>query len=232
MLQIIFGQLTGTFQAFFNGQTDPATFKSQLAGFTLYFLYLAVGEFVTIYICTVGFIYTGEHITQKIREQYLAAILRQNIAFFDKLGAGEITTRITADTNLVQDGISEKIGLTLTALATFITAFVIGFVKYWKLTLILSSTVWAIALVMGTGSSFIVKYNKKSLGSYALGGTVAEEVISSIRNATAFSTQAKLARQYDSYLVEAERWGTKLKISLAVMIGLMFWVVSALPTLI
>ena len=52
--------------------------------------------------------------------------MRQNIGFFDKLGAGEITTRITADTNLVQDGISEKIGLTLAAIATFITAFVIG----------------------------------------------------------------------------------------------------------
>lgn len=55
--------------------------------------------------------------------------MRQNIGFFDRLGAGEITTRITADTNLIQDGISEKVGLTLTALATFITAFVIGFIK-------------------------------------------------------------------------------------------------------
>lgn len=55
--------------------------------------------------------------------------MRQNIAFFDKLGAGEITTRITADTNLIQDGISEKVGLTLTAAATFVTAFVIGFIK-------------------------------------------------------------------------------------------------------
>lgn len=52
--------------------------------------------------------------------------MRQNIGFFDKLGAGEITTRITADTNLVQDGISEKVGLTLAAVATFITAFIIG----------------------------------------------------------------------------------------------------------
>jgi len=52
--------------------------------------------------------------------------MRQNIGFFDKLGAGEITTRITADTNLVQDGISGKVGLTLAAVATFITAFIIG----------------------------------------------------------------------------------------------------------
>ena len=203
----------------------------------MYFIYLAIGEFCTIYICTVGFIYTGEHIAGKIREQYLAAILRQNIAFFDKLGAGEITTRITADTNLVQDGISEKIALTLTAMATFVTAFVIAFIKNWKLTLILSATVFALVLTMGGGSTFIVKYNKQSLESYALGGSVAEEVISSIRNATAFGTQDKLARQYDKHLTEAEVWGKKLKTVLAIMIsgmmgimflnyGLAFWMGS------
>lgn len=186
---------------------------------------MAIGEFVTIYIATAGFIYTGEHVTQRIREQYLAAILRQNIAFFDKLGAGEITTRITADTNLVQDGLSQKIGLTLTAVATFITAFVIGFVKYWKLTLILTSTIVAIVVCMGGGSTFIVKYNKRSLEAYALGGTVAEEVVSSIRNATAFSTQDKLARQYDAHLAEAQKWGLKVKVALAFMIGAMMGIV-------
>ncbi|KAI4247016.1 MAG: hypothetical protein L6R40_001681 [Gallowayella cf. fulva] len=225
LMTVLFGQLAGTFQNYFRDLMSQSDFNAELAHFTLYFVYLAIGEFVLIYVCTVGFIYTGEHITQKIREQYLAAILRQNIAFFDKLGAGEIITRITADTNLVQDGISEKIALTLTAVATFVTAFVIAFIKYWKLTLILSSTVFAIVVIMGGGSSFIIKYNKQSLESYALGGTVAEEVISSIRNATAFSTQDKLARQYDKHLTEAEKWGLKLKIALAVMIGGMMAVI-------
>ena len=236
-VQIIFGQLTGIFQGYFQQTISQSEFNAQLSHFTLYFIYLAIGEFATIYICTVGFIYTGEHIAGKIREQYLAAILRQNIAFFDKLGAGEITTRITADTNLIQDGISEKIALTLTAMATFVTAFVIAFIKYWKLTLILSSTVVAIVLVMGGGSTFIIKYNKQSLESYALGGTVAEEVLSSIRNATAFSTQDKLARQYDAHLTEAEKWGFKLKVGIAITIsgmmgfiyfnyGLSFWMGS------
>lgn len=237
LMTVIFGQLTGIFQGYFQQTISHSHFNAELSHFTLYFIYLAIAEFITIYTCTVGFIYTGEHIAGKIREQYLAAILRQNIAFFDRLGAGEITTRITADTNLVQDGISEKIALTLTAFATFATAFVIAFIKYWKLTLILSSTVFAIAFLMGAGSTFIIKYNKQSLESYALGGTVAEEVISSIRNATAFSTQDKLARQYDTHLVEAEKWGLKLKVALAVMIsgmmgiiyfnyGLSFWMGS------
>jgi ATP-binding cassette subfamily B (MDR/TAP) protein 1 len=185
--------LAGTFSDFYNGSFSPDQFQSTVNHYTIYFIYLAIGEFVTIYVCTVGFLYTGEHIAGKIREQYLAAILRQNIGYFDKLGAGEITTRITADTNLVQDGLSEKIGLTLTALATFFTAFIIGFVKYWKLTLILTSTLFAITAIMAGGSRFLITYNKKSLAAYAEGGSVAEEVISSIRNATAFNTQDKLA---------------------------------------
>lgn len=200
-------------------------FDSTLTKYTLYFLYLGIGMFVTIYISTVGFIYTGEHISGKIREHYLEAILRQNIAFFDKLGAGEITTRITADTNLVQDGISEKVGLTLTAVATFITAFIIGFVKFWKLTLICCSTIVALVLVMGGGSTFIVRYNKQTLESYGVGGTVAEEVISSIRNATAFGTQEKLARQYETHLDTAEKWGTKLQMILGCMVGLMMGII-------
>ena len=186
---------------------------------------MGIGEFVTVYYFTVSFIYAGEHIAAKIRESYLAAILRQNVGFFDKLGAGEITTRITADTNLVQDGISEKVGLTLTALATFITAFIIGFVKSWKLTLILMSTVVAISIIMGTGSRFIIMYNKHSLESYALGGSIAEEVLSSIRNTTAFSTQDKLARQYGVHLAEAEFWGFKLKVIFGSMMGGMMCVV-------
>lgn len=188
-------------------------------------MYLGIGEFVMIYIATVGFIYTGEHIAQKVREQYLAAILRQNIAFFDELGAGEITTRISADTNLVQDGISEKIGLTITALATFATAFIIGFVKSWKLTLILLSTVVAITLVMGVGSTFMIKFNKQSLTAYAQGGTIVEEVFSSIRNTTAFNTQDKLAKMYDEHLQVAEVWGLKMKTSLAFMLGFMMCVI-------
>lgn len=219
LMTIIFGTLTGTFKNFFQGEVAGSAFSNKIGHLTLYFVYLAIGEFCTIYVATVGFIYTGEHISGKVREHYLASILRQNIGYFDKLGAGEITTRITADTNLVQDGISEKVGLTLTAVATFITAYVIGYVKYWKLTLILTSTIIAIILTMGSLGRVMVKWNKQSLAAYAEGGTVAEEVISSIRNAVAFGTQDKLAKEYDVHLAEAEKAGFKQKAIMGSMIG-------------
>ncbi|KAF5020680.1 hypothetical protein F66182_7294 [Fusarium sp. NRRL 66182] len=235
LMTVIFGNLQGVFQDFFvNGSLSYSAFTDKLTEFVLYFVYLGIGEFVVVYISTCGFIYSGEHISAKIREHYLESCLRQNIGFFDKLGAGEVTTRITSDTNLIQDGISEKVSLTLAAVATFVSAFVIGFVKYWKLTLILFSTVIALLINMGGGSIFILKYNKQSLEAYAHGGSLADEVISSIRNAVAFGTQERLARQYDAHLKNAEYFGFRVKGAVACMIagmmlvlylnyGLAFW---------
>lgn len=236
LMTVIFGNLQHVFQEYFysQGAMTYDQFVSKLSHFVLYFVYLAIGEFIVTYICTVGFIYTGEHIAAKIREHYLESCMRQNIGFFDKIGAGEVTTRITSDTNLIQDGISEKVSLTLAALATFVTAFVIGFINYWKLTLILSSTVFALIINVGTGGSIMLKHNKASLEAYAQGGSVADEVLSSVRNAVAFGTQDRLAKQYDKHLQKAEYFGSRVKTSMAVMVagmmlilylnyGLAFW---------
>jgi hypothetical protein len=43
-------------------------------------------------------VYTGEVGAKRLREHYLQAVLRQDIAFFDKVGAGEVATRIQTDT--------------------------------------------------------------------------------------------------------------------------------------
>lgn len=218
LMTVIFGNLSGSFSGYFLGSLTES-FSTIVNRYVLYFVYLAVGEFVLIYVSTVLFIYVGEHITSKVRDRYLLAILRQNIGFFDKLGAGEVTTRITADTNLVQEAISEKVALTLNGVAAFFAAFIIGFVRFWKLTLICMSTVVAIVLIMGTGGRFMRMWMKKSLTAYASGGSVAEEVFSSIRNAVAFGTQDKLATSYEKHLTEAMRWGIRSKSMMACMIG-------------
>ena len=43
--------------------------------------------------------------------KYVQAVLRQNIAFFDRIGVGEITSRLSHDADLIRDGISEKVNV-------------------------------------------------------------------------------------------------------------------------
>lgn len=54
--------------------------------------------FVCTYIYMYVWVYTAEANAKRIREHYLKAVLRQDIAFFDNVGAGEVATRIQTDT--------------------------------------------------------------------------------------------------------------------------------------
>ena len=86
------------------------------------------------------------------------------------MGAEEVTTRITSDTNLVQEAVSGTVGVTLIATLTFVAAFIIGFIKFWRLTLILTSTAVAFVLTLAVLSHFIVNYNTKYMSLYTASG--------------------------------------------------------------
>jgi ATP-binding cassette, subfamily B (MDR/TAP), member 1 len=53
---------------------------------------------------------TGERQAARIRNLYFKAILRQEVAFFDKYAkTGEIIGRMSGDTVLIQDAVGEKV---------------------------------------------------------------------------------------------------------------------------
>jgi ATP-binding cassette, subfamily B (MDR/TAP), member 1 len=89
----------------------------------------------------------------------------------------------------------------------------------------LSVTV-AIILVMGGLGSAMKKLQAKALDASAVGGTWAEEAISSIRTVTAFGTQDKLVAQYDVQLQKASKLDFKAKAALAGLIASMMAILS------
>ncbi|KAH0556810.1 hypothetical protein GP486_005401 [Trichoglossum hirsutum] len=224
LLTVIYGQIVGSFQAFSNRSISGKELSSDISRFTIYFVYLAIGEFVFVYIATIGFYYTGERITRRLRRAYFGAIIRQNMAFFDTLSAGEVTTRITSDMNLIQEGITSKISLCFTAAATFTAAFVISFIEYWKLGLILSSAAVAMTAAGATGAAHAIRYTKRSLASYSSGATIAEEAILSIRHVSAFGIQDALAQRYFAYVLDAEKPSVRAGIIVALMVSVMYGV--------
>jgi ABC-type multidrug transport system fused ATPase/permease subunit len=54
---------------------------------------------------------TGESQTRRIRSLYLHSVLNQDMSWFDSATEGSLNTRLASDTQLIQDGISEKFGL-------------------------------------------------------------------------------------------------------------------------
>lgn len=141
------------------------------------------------------------------------------MAFFDTLGTGNVTAHLTGNMNIIQEAITSKISLALTAIATFGSAFVISFVLAWKLALILCST-FVVMVIFGTvTSTYAVRYNKQATRVYGLGASVAQEAIASARHVAAYGCQKVLADKYEELLKQAEAAGVKSRTSIAIMIG-------------
>lgn len=59
--------MTGEFQTITASPSSGSGYSDRLDMFTLYFVYLAIAEFVTVYITTVGLTLAGERITSRVR---------------------------------------------------------------------------------------------------------------------------------------------------------------------
>ncbi|KAJ3962699.1 hypothetical protein N0V92_000593 [Colletotrichum tropicale] len=216
-----------SFRGFFVGDTALEEFNREVNQLSLFYVYLAIIEFASIYGATVGLSIAGERIAQRIRERYLAAILRQNIAYFDGLEVGEVNSRLTADISLIQDAITGKASATLSAIATFVSALIISFVKSWILTIVLFPAQVLIVGTMSVGAKYMIKYTVQSLGAYAPAASIAEEAISSVQAVTAYGMQEALVRRYEEHAEKARKAGSKSGIALACMIaamnGIIFW---------
>ncbi|KAI7091234.1 multidrug resistance protein [Hortaea werneckii] len=227
LMIIVFGQLVGDLSngsAANLGAAAGANIASNQR--ILYLIYLAIASFGLEWIATAGWQHTGRRIARKVREEYLLALLKQNIGFFDNFGAGKMTSHITSDMNAIQEAISEKVGMTLSTTATVVGAFIVGFIQYWALALILSSSLLAILLLMGLVSVPLQKSGKKAGEGASEAATVAEEAFSAIKTVLALNMQERMKDRYDGPTSVAEKWSGKAKTYTGMMLAIMMWIVN------
>jgi ATP-binding cassette subfamily B (MDR/TAP) protein 1 len=128
--------------------------------------------------------------------------------------------------NLVQDGIGQKIGLFVAGLSTFVSAIIIGFIRSWKLSLIMLSATVALVLMMGVNGTLMKKNQTLSIDEYATAASLAEEVLASARNVAAYGTQKRLQEKYKVFLDRATVYDFKAKFWLSMMIAGMMCVLN------
>ena len=173
------------------------------------------------------FVWTSEVISHRTREHYLRSVLRQEVSFFDKVGAGEVSTCITNNMLLLQDAIGEKLPLCVTHLCTFVAGFAVAFTKSWKLTLVLMCVFPMIAIAGAVMGVLAGRFQVQILAIYGNAGTVAEEAISSARTVTAFNAQDKVSARYNIKLADARRMGIKKSVAVGMGLGSLFFFIYA-----
>ena len=71
--------------------------------------------------------------------QFLEAVLRQDIAWYDTNTTSDFASKMTEDLNKIQDGIGEKMGMLVRFVTTFLGSLIYPYTQNWLISLVISS---------------------------------------------------------------------------------------------
>ncbi|OCL04407.1 ATP-binding cassette transporter [Glonium stellatum] len=228
ILGILFGQLVDDLNSATCNTaqelTRAAEYQAAVNDKVLKVVYVTIASFITIYVYIVCWSLIGQRLAHRLRDKYFRSLLRQEISFFDNLPAGKVSSRLNGDIQTIQAGTSEKVGICISSLSFFITAYVVAFIKDPKLAGMLVSIVPAFLLMSLVGSKYIEKYSGRMSDYVASAASIASEGLSHVAVVHAFSANARLETKFAADLIKAQKEGIKKAIATAAQSGLLYFI--------
>ncbi|XP_032160405.1 phosphatidylcholine translocator ABCB4 isoform X2 [Mustela erminea] len=238
LMMIVFGQMTDKFVDTAGNFSFPVNFslsmlnpgrilEEEMTRYAYYYSGLGAGVLVAAYIQVSFWTLAAGRQIRKIRQEFFHAVLRQEIGWFDINDTTELNTRLTDDISKISEGIGDKVGMFFQAVATFFAGFIVGFVRGWKLTLVIMAISPILGLSAAVWAKILSAFSDRELAAYAKAGAVAEEALGAIRTVIAFGGQNKELERYEKHLENAKRIGIKKAISANISMGIAFLLIYA-----
>ncbi|XP_007954825.2 ATP-dependent translocase ABCB1 [Orycteropus afer afer] len=239
LMMLVFGDMTDSFGKLANlanitmdnesmpNNTQIFNLEEEMTTYAYYYSGIGAGVLFAAYIQVSFWCLAAGRQVHKIRKQFFHAIMQQEIGWFDVHDVGELNTRLTDDVAKINEGIGDKIGIFFQSLSTFLTGFIVGFTRGWKLTLVILAISPVLGLSAAIWAKLLSSFTDKELLAYAKAGSVAEEVLAAIRTVIAFGGQKKELERYNRNLEEAKRIGIKKAITANISFGAAFLLIYA-----
>jgi ATP-binding cassette subfamily B (MDR/TAP) protein 1 len=221
IMTLIFGQVIDAF----GGSVAMGDVLQRVNKAVLNFVYLGIATAVVSFLQVSCWTMTGERQATRIRSLYLKSVLRQEIAFFDvEMTTGQVVSRMSGDTVLVQDAIGEKVGKFQQLIATFVGGFVIAFVKGWLLSLVMLACIPPVVIAGGIVSKMLSKISSKGQTSYSDAGNVVEQTLGNIKTVVSFNGEKQAIATYNKLIHKAYKAAVEEGITNGFVMGSVFFI--------
>ncbi|KAG0651011.1 abc transporter BEA3 [Hyphodiscus hymeniophilus] len=212
LMNIVFGHLVGNFSDYFSphSTTTKAQFEHSLSQQTLYIVYLFIARWILSYISMLIFRMAGIRMSAKLRFAYLKALFSLPVQVLDTLPSGMASNTITTSANVIQVGVSDKLGTFIQFSSLLVAAIIVAFLESWALTLVTSSVIVFIGVVYGSILPVMIKMNKQVEHADGQASSIAGEVLGSVRMIVACGAESRIARKYAGWIEESRRRGLRI----------------------
>nr|XP_028573572.1 antigen peptide transporter 2-like [Podarcis muralis] len=141
----------------------------------------------------------------RIRSRLFSSLVRQDLAFFQEVKTGDLTSRLSRDTTMMSRWVPLNANIFLRSLFKVcgLCAFMLGL--SWRLTLL---TLVEVPVMLAAQKVYDARYKvllQAIQDSLARSGEVVRETVSSVETVRSFATEEEESERYDAALAETHR---------------------------
>ncbi|XP_076610031.1 antigen peptide transporter 2a [Chaetodon auriga] len=196
---------TGRVIDILGGQYQPNEFISALLLMGLYSLGSSVSAGCRggLLLCAIS------AYTCRVKVKLFEALTRQEIGFFETIKTGEITSRLSKDTNLMGRTVCLNVNVLLRTFIKTLGMISLMMNLSWKLTFLVLMETPITGLIQNIYDTHYQRLSIAVQDSMALANDAANEAVSSIRVLRSFNTEKHEARRYDERLMDTHTLKTR-----------------------
>ncbi|XP_049765728.1 multidrug resistance protein homolog 49-like isoform X2 [Schistocerca cancellata] len=188
---------------------------------------VGAATFISTYISLACFNYVAYTQIHRIRNLYLKSALRQDIGWYDVHQSGEFASRMSEDMTKLEDGVGEKVPMFVSMVVSFGGSVGLALGRGWELALVCLVSLPVTLIVVGIVGFAASRLAKREMSEYAKAGTIAEEVLSSIRTVIAFGGREKEVERYEKNLLSAKNLNVKRNLLTGLAFGILWFFIYA-----
>lgn len=160
------------------------------------FIYIGAGLYAVVAYLIQHYFFSimGENLTTRVRRMMLAAILRNEVGWFDEEenNSSLLAARLATDAADVKSAIAERISVILQNMTSLLTSFIVAFIIEWRVSLLILGTFPLIVLANFAQQLSLKGFAGDTAKAHAKTSMIAGEGVSNIRTVAAFNAQDKI----------------------------------------
>ncbi|XP_023744885.1 ABC transporter B family member 1 [Lactuca sativa] len=144
----------------------------------------------------------GENLTKRVREKMLAAVLKNEMAWFDQEEneSSRVAARLALDANNVRSAIGDRISVIMQNSALMLVACTTGFILQWRLALVLVAVFPVVVAATVLQKMFMQGFSGDLEGAHAKATQLAGEAVANMRTVAAFNSESKIVDLFKTSL--------------------------------
>lgn len=173
---------------------NPASMERKTKEYV--FIYIGAGLYAVVAYLIQHYFFSimGENLTTRVRRMMVAAILRNEVGWFDEEehNSSLVAARLATDAADVKSAIAERISVILQNMTSLLTSFIVAFIIEWRVSLLILATFPLLVLANFAQQLSLKGFAGDTAKAHAKTSMIAGEGVSNIRTVAAFNAQNKI----------------------------------------